>query len=48
MNPNQAKGLSDKAPQILKDIAPSMMPSVAMNAIRTGKTHQVYGISDFN
>ena len=24
------------------------MPSTAMNAIRSGKAHQVYGISDFN
>ena len=25
-----------------------MHPSAAMNAIRSGKAHQVYGISDFN
>ena len=47
MNPSQKQDINKQLPT-LKDFASSLNPKNVVNALRSGKCHQVYGISDFN
>jgi hypothetical protein len=47
MNPLQVQDKTIIYPT-LRDFAPVTNPVNVINAIRSGKCHQVYGISDFN